>query len=94
MREHTRSLIGSCRFYFTARASLPGVAHALILGHTIHLEIPDDLYQALRIRAGQTAMTLEQVAAECLSGSARASDDDDAYIGRALAEKATPRGNP
>ena len=45
------------------------MAHALILGHTIHLEIPDDLYQALRIRAGQTAMTLEQVAAECLSGA-------------------------
>lgn len=83
------------------------------MGHTLQLNIPDDLYEILRGRAEQQGTTPEQVAEECLSRSAMPAEEDpllllagvldselgdiaelhNLYIGRALAEEVTPRGD-
>jgi len=46
------------------------------MGHTLQLNIPDDVYEVLRSRAEQQGTTLEQVAEEYLSRSAMPLEED------------------
>jgi len=46
------------------------------MGHTLQLNIPDDVYEVLRSRAEQQGTTLEQVAEDYLSRSAMSLEED------------------
>ena len=46
------------------------------MGHTLRLDISDDLYEALRSRAEQKGTSLEQTAVERLAGSVMPVEDD------------------
>jgi hypothetical protein len=46
------------------------------MGHTLRLDISDDLFEALRSRAKKEGTTLEQTAVERLAGSVVSAEDD------------------